>query len=110
MGKPDPAMLRGVVERHGLRPSQIAMVGDRIYTDILMAHRADALGVLVLTGEATAQDANVAELPPHVVVPSLAEFGAMLADARNKNMEPRRPRRGFPNERGEGAASPGKAI
>jgi HAD superfamily hydrolase (TIGR01450 family) len=109
-GKPDPSMLRGIVERHGLRPSQIAMVGDRIYTDILMAHRAEALGVLVLTGEATAQDAEVAELPPHVVVPSLAEFGAMLADARRKNVEPQRPRRGFANERGEGAASPGKTI
>jgi NagD protein len=47
-----------------------------------MAHRADALGVLVLTGEATAQDAEAAELPPHLVVPSLAEFGALLADAR----------------------------
>ena len=82
MGKPDPGMLRGLVEHRGLRPSQIAMVGDRIYTDILMAHRADALGVLVLTGEATAQDADAAEFPPHLVVPSLAEFGALLADAR----------------------------
>ena len=31
LGKPDPAMLSGILERHGLRPSQIAMVGDRIY-------------------------------------------------------------------------------
>src|SRR5687768_2883203 len=40
LGKPDPAMLSGILDRHGLRPQQIAMVGDRIYTDILMAHRA----------------------------------------------------------------------
>lgn len=82
-GKPDPSMLRGIVEQRGLRPSQIAMVGDRIYTDILMAHRADALGVLVLTGEATAADAASAHLPPHLVVPSLAELGAMLAAAHD---------------------------
>jgi HAD superfamily hydrolase (TIGR01450 family) len=86
MGKPDPGMLRGIVQRHGLRPSQIAMVGDRIYTDILMAHRAEALGVLVLTGEATARDAEEAEQPPHVIAPSLAEFGAMLATARRSSL------------------------
>jgi NagD protein len=82
LGKPDPAMLSGILDRHGLRPAQIAMVGDRIYTDILMAHRADAFGVLVLTGEATARDAEQANPRPHLVVPSLAEFGALLAEAR----------------------------
>lgn len=82
LGKPDPSMLSGILDRHGLQPTQIAMVGDRIYTDILMAHRADALGVLVLTGEATAADAEQANPRPHVVVPSLAEFGALLAESR----------------------------
>ena len=84
LGKPDPAMLSGIIERHGLRPAQIAMVGDRIYTDILMAHRAQAFGVLVLTGEATPEDVKRAELPPHLVVPSLAEFGALLAQSRRR--------------------------
>ena len=82
LGKPDPAMLSGILDRHGLRPSQIAMVGDRIYTDILMAHRADAFGVLVLTGEATSRDAEQANPRPHLVVPSLAELGGFLAEAR----------------------------
>lgn len=82
LGKPDPAMLSGIIDRHGLRPSQIAMVGDRIYTDILMAHRADAFGVLVLTGEATSRDAEQANPRPHLVVPSLAELGALLAESR----------------------------
>lgn len=82
LGKPDPAMLRGITERRGLAAGEVAMVGDRIYTDIAMAHRAGALGVLVLTGEATAADAARAEPPPHLVVPSLAEFGEMLHAAR----------------------------
>lgn len=86
LGKPDPTMLSGILARHGLRPDQIAMVGDRIYTDILMAHRAHAFGVLVLTGEATAEDAERADQPPHLVVPSLAEFGEMLADARRNTL------------------------
>jgi HAD superfamily hydrolase (TIGR01450 family) len=82
LGKPDPTMLSGILDRHGLRPAQIAMVGDRIYTDILMAHRADAFGVLVLTGEATPRDAEQANPRPHLVVPSLAELGEALAEAR----------------------------
>ena len=36
------------------------MVGDRIYTDMAMARAAGVLGVLVLSGEATAADAAAA--------------------------------------------------
>lgn len=81
-GKPDPSMLDGVLRRHRVAPEAVAMVGDRIYTDIAMARRARALGVLVLTGEATAADAASATPAPDVVVPSLAEFGELLAEAR----------------------------
>lgn len=82
LGKPDPEMLNDILERHRLQPAQIAMVGDRLYTDVEMARRAGAFGVLVLSGEATAQDAAQAVPPPDFVVPTLAEFGALLAAAR----------------------------
>lgn len=82
LGKPDPAMLGGILRRHGLQPDQVAMVGDRIYTDILMAQRANAFGVLVLSGEATAADAERASPPPDLVLPSLVELGDCLAAAR----------------------------
>ena len=82
LGKPDPAMLSGIVARHGLDARQVAMVGDRIYTDMLMAHRARAVAVLVLTGEATREDAERAELQPDLVVPSLAEFASLLYRSR----------------------------
>lgn len=82
LGKPDLRMLEGILARHRLQPGQIAMVGDRIYTDIAMAHRAGALGVLVLTGEATAEDAREAEQQPDLVVGKLGDFGALLAAAR----------------------------
>ncbi len=81
-GKPDPSMLTGIMARHSLAADQIAMVGDRIYTDIAMARRAGALGVLVLTGEATAADAAAAHPPPDLVLPSLAELGEQLRAAR----------------------------
>ena len=82
LGKPDPQMLSGILERHRLRADQVAMVGDRIYTDLLMARRAGAFGVLVLTGEASALDAEKTDPPPDIIVPSLMEFGEALVEAR----------------------------
>lgn len=81
LGKPDPAMLRGILQRHSLAPKNLAMVGDRLYTDMEMARRAGALGVLVLTGEATAADAEAHVPQPDLVVPTLKEFGEQLQSA-----------------------------
>ncbi len=80
MGKPDPTMLRGILERHQLQPAQLAMVGDRLYTDMEMARRAGALGVLVLTGETTAAEAAASDIPS-LVVRDLAELGELLHTA-----------------------------
>ncbi len=84
MGKPDPGMLHGILRRHGLAPEQLAMVGDRLYTDILMAHRAGALGVLVLTGETSATEAQKFSPQPDLVVADLEELGMRLRAARSE--------------------------
>lgn len=77
-GKPDPTMLQGILQRHGLKPANLAMVGDRLYTDMAMARRAGAFGVLVLSGEATAAEAEQHQPKPDLIVPTLAEFGDIL--------------------------------
>ena len=82
LGKPDPRMLRGILQRHALQPAELAMVGDRLYTDMAMARRAGALGVLVLTGETTAAGAAQHQPPLDLVVADIAEFGEKLAAAR----------------------------
>jgi HAD superfamily hydrolase (TIGR01450 family) len=82
LGKPDPCMLRGILRRHALAPEQLAMVGDRLYTDMEMAHRAGAFGVLVLTGETTAAAGAKHSPAPDLVVSGLAEFGERLRQAR----------------------------
>jgi len=85
LGKPDPCMLRGILIRHALAPEQLAMVGDRLYTDMAMAHRSGAFGVLVLTGETTAAAAANYSPAPDLVVSGLAEFGERLLRARQQN-------------------------
>lgn len=82
LGKPDPSMLTGILSRHRLPPDGLAMVGDRIYTDVAMAHRAGTLGVLVLSGEATREDAARAAEPPDLVVENIGVLGDLLAAAR----------------------------
>jgi NagD protein len=83
-GKPDPAILETILHRHHLSPQNLAMVGDRLYTDMVMARDTGALAVLVLTGESTAADAQTATPPPDLVLPTLGDFGDLLREAHRK--------------------------
>ena len=89
LGKPDPNMLKGILDRHGLKPEEVAMVGDRIYTDTAMAHNAGAFGVLVLSGETTldvaeavAEDARTNPapefFPPDLICRDIKELGELI--------------------------------
>ena len=97
LGKPDPNMLKGILDRHGLAPDEVAMVGDRIYTDTAMAHNAGAFGVLVLSGETTLQTAEaVAEdartnpapefFPPDLICRDIEELGQLILASKVKNL------------------------
>lgn len=81
LGKPDPNMLSGILARHGLQPDEIAMVGDRIYTDVAMAQNAGAVGVLVLSGETTLEVAGQAERQPDIIAENIGVLGDMLREA-----------------------------
>jgi NagD protein len=82
LGKPDPNMLIGILQQKQLQPEEIAMVGDRIYTDIAMAQNAGAVGVLVLSGETTIEVANAAPNPPDVIAENIGELGDLLEQAQ----------------------------
>jgi len=82
LGKPQPEMLEGILHAHRLLPHEVAMVGDRIYTDMLMAQQAGVFSVLVLSGEATLADAQQANPRPDITLQSIAQFGELLAEAK----------------------------
>jgi NagD protein len=84
LGKPDPLMLAGIRRQHGLAAAEIAMVGDRLYTDMAMARAAGCIGVLVLSGEATAGHARGATPPPDFVLRDIGELGELLAAAKRE--------------------------
>lgn len=83
-GKPDSRMLVGILQKYKLQPSQVAMVGDRLYTDLQMAFDANALGVLVLSGESTLHDVTVSNFRPDIIVDNLELFGQMLTKAKKQ--------------------------
>jgi HAD superfamily hydrolase (TIGR01450 family) len=73
-GKPEPHLFE---QARALIPNaeRVAMVGDRIASDIVGAQRAGLPGVLVLSGASTREDAAVAEPPPDYV---LDDLGGLL--------------------------------
>ena len=63
IGKPNAGIAEAAAERYGLPLEQVAMVGDRLYTDIALG-RCGVRTVFVLSGEGT-----LAELPQYEVQP-----------------------------------------
>lgn len=74
IGKPDPGMLDGIIKKYKLKPNEIAVVGDRIYTDVQTAKNIGALGVLVLSGEASISDVLASTVKPDIVTKDLSEL------------------------------------
>jgi len=81
LGKPDPTMLQWIMEKHGLAPEEVGMVGDRVYTDIAMAAHAGAAGILVLSGETTRQmlDAHPEYPRPDFIFNHVGELASALS-------------------------------
>jgi HAD superfamily hydrolase (TIGR01450 family) len=82
LGKPHPMMLQAVMRRHGLKASEIGVVGDRLYTDMAMARSAGAMGILVLSGETTREQIAGADAKPDVVVDNVGELARALERER----------------------------
>jgi len=85
MGKPEPAMLWGILERLGLSPDEAAIVGDRLDTDIACGARAGIGTVCVGTGVTPLQTAREAtgELRPDLVFRDLPDMMAALSGAES---------------------------
>ena len=77
-------MLTGIASRYELNPNEIAMAGDRIYTDVATAQNAGAFGVLVLSGETTLETALNSNPQPDLTARTLKEFGDLLKAAHSQ--------------------------
>jgi HAD superfamily hydrolase (TIGR01450 family) len=74
VGKPYRGILDEVMRITGLRTDQLAMAGDRLYTDIAISARHGMLGILVLTGEAAREDIVKSPDQPDLVFDRLSDM------------------------------------
>jgi HAD superfamily hydrolase (TIGR01457 family) len=80
IGKPYPEMIEALQAKYGLEnPDTIAMVGDRLYTDLAMAKAAGIVGILVLSGETQREDLEDSEVQPDLVLENLGEITKALS-------------------------------
>ena len=78
VGKPYKTMAEYVAKDFGLRPDEIAMVGDRLYTDIKFATDNGMTSILVLTGETTLPDLEKSDVKPDVVLNTFKDVLKLL--------------------------------
>ncbi|NHN42709.1 HAD-IIA family hydrolase [Halorubellus sp. JP-L1] len=73
-GKPNAEMLAPVMDEHDLDPADVAVVGDRLDTDVQMAANVGCESICVLSGDASRVDVETHELSPTLVVDSVGAF------------------------------------
>ena len=77
-GKPSKHTLDYIIQETGYEPDEIAIVGDRLYTDIAVADQSDVTSILVLSGESTREDVKTSDVKPDVILEDLSEITKML--------------------------------
>lgn len=77
-GKPARSFFRAALDALGVLPSEAAMIGDDLESDVGGAQAAGMRGVLVRTGKHRAEEAARSSVRPDAVLGSLAELGRLL--------------------------------
>lgn len=80
-GKPSQHTRDYIQNQTSCRPEELAVVGDRLYTDIAVAAGSGILSILVLSGETTREQAAASLVQPDLIVRDLGELGQWLAES-----------------------------
>lgn len=80
IGKPGPIVFREAVKLLGGDSSTVAMVGDRLSTDIYGAKAAGLRAILVLSGISTREEAEYGPVRPDYIFADITELAAFLAE------------------------------
>ena len=67
-------MVDVVLDKTGFAKDEIAMVGDRLATDIAFGLNNDILSIMVLTGEASMEDVEQGNIKPDIILPHAKEI------------------------------------
>ncbi len=78
-GKPSRHTLSYLLKRTGCRPEELAIIGDRLDTDIAVADQTAVTSILVMSGETTPELLAASEVKPDFVLNDLEELGELLS-------------------------------
>jgi HAD superfamily hydrolase (TIGR01450 family) len=74
VGKPSRFMAEAVLARLGVAAAEVAVVGDRLTTDVVMGQSVGAAGILVLTGATSASAASENGVKPDYVLDGISQL------------------------------------
>ncbi|MBQ2697840.1 MAG: HAD-IIA family hydrolase [Clostridia bacterium] len=74
VGKPNVGIVEEALMRTGYKLEEMAMVGDRLYTDVATGVNHGMIGILVLSGEATMKDVETSDVKPDLIFGKLADM------------------------------------
>ncbi len=80
VGKPNAEIVNVAMEKLGLAPEQIAVVGDRLYTDIASGINAGMLSILVMSGETDETMLAQSEIRPDLVFRDLGALQERMVE------------------------------
>ncbi len=79
LGKPNPEIIHYFLDKYNLKKEDILVIGDRIYTDILLADNAKIDSILVLSGETKIEDLKNYDYSPTYIINSIKELPELLS-------------------------------
>ena len=74
LGKPYAGIVEEALKRTGFGKGEMAMVGDRLYTDVATGVNHGLVGILVLSGETKREDLASSDVKPDLVFDRLSSM------------------------------------
>ncbi len=78
IGKPSPMMINLLQSKYNINKEKIAMVGDRVYTDIKAGVNANVKTICVLSGESTMETIENSDVKPDLILNSVKDIIPLL--------------------------------
>ena len=78
IGKPDPSMIHILSKKFNIPVEKIAVIGDRVYTDIASGYNAGTTTICVLSGESTMETIEKSNIKPDYIFDSVKDIINLL--------------------------------
>lgn len=78
IGKPYKYIVEAIMEKYNLKKEELAVVGDRLYTDIAVGNNSGITSILVLSGETTKEMYEQSDIRADYIFQSVKELNQCL--------------------------------